>query len=133
MEKLKITLKDGSIREVEKGISVYDVVKGIHSGLAKEAIAAEVDNTLTGLYDTLTKDVSLNVLKFDSEKAQDVFRHTSSHILAQAVKRLYPDAKLGIGPAIENGFYYDFDLEHRFTEEELTKIEKKWRKSSQKN
>lgn len=128
MEKIKITLKDGSIREVEKGISVYDVVKGIHSGLAKEAIAAEVDNTLTGLYDTLTKDVSLNVLKFDSEKAQDVFRHTSSHILAQAVKRLYPDAKLGIGPAIENGFYYDFDLEHRFTEEELTKIEKEMEK-----
>lgn len=128
MEKIKITLKDGSIREVEKGISVYDVVKGIHSGLAKEAIAAEVDNTLTGLYDTLTKDVSLNVLKFDSEKAQDVFRHTSSHILAQAVKRLYPDAKLGIGPAIENGFYYDFDLEHRFTEEELAKIEKEMEK-----
>ncbi len=128
MEKVKITLKDGTVKEVEKGISIYEIAKSIHPALAKEAVAAEVNEKVTGLADEIEEDVALNILKFDSHKAKDTFRHTTSHILAQAVKRLFPDAKLGIGPAIENGYYYDFDLEYRFSEDDLEKIEKEMEK-----
>ncbi len=126
MEKLKITLKDGTTKEVEKGVSIYEIAKGIHPALAKEAVAAEVNGELVSLSYEVMENIELNILKFDS--AENTFRHSSSHILAQAVKRLYPDAKLGIGPAIENGFYYDFDLEHHFSEEDLNKIEKEMEK-----
>ncbi len=128
MERVKITLKDGTVKEIEKGISIFEIAKGIHPALAKEAVAAEVNGKVVGLSDEIKENVVLNILKFDSNKAKDTFRHTSSHILAQAVKRLYPDAKLGIGPAIENGYYYDFDLDYRFSEEDLQKIEKEMEK-----
>lgn len=133
MEKVKITLKDGSVREADKGTTIYDIAKSIHQGLAKEAIAAEVNGKVTGLSYQVNDDIELNIMKFDSDKAKDLFRHSTSHLLAQAVKRLYPDAKLGIGPAIENGFYYDFDCETRFTEEDLVKIEKEMDKIVQEN
>ncbi len=121
---IQVTLKDGSVREAQKGDTILDVAKSIHHGLAKEAVAGIVDGTVQPLSYPLEGDCSLEILKFDDQRGKDVYRHTTSHILAQAVKKLFPEAKLGIGPAIENGFYYDFDLEHRFTEEDLKKIEK---------
>lgn len=125
---ISITLPDGSKREVEAGSSVYDVAKGISRGLAKEAVAARVDGTIQGMDYILPGDCDLEILKFDDEDGAHTFRHTASHIMAQAVKKLYPDAKLAIGPAIDNGFYYDFDLEHRFSDEDFPAIEKEMRK-----
>ncbi len=125
---IKISLPDGSIREAEEGSSVYDVAKGISRGLAKEAVAARVDGEIQGMDYVLPGDCTLEILKFEDEDGAHTFRHTASHIMAQAVKKLYPDAKLAIGPAIDNGFYYDFDLEHRFSDEDFPAIEKEMRK-----
>lgn len=130
---IKITLKDGSVKEIESGTTVLQLAKSIHQGLAKEAVAATVDGEVQGLNFILERDCSLDILKFENEEGKHTFRHTSSHILAQAVKRLFPEAKLGIGPAIDNGFYYDFDLEHRFTEEDFPAIEKEMRKIVESN
>ena len=121
---IKITLKDGSIREVEKGASIYDVAKSISGRLAKEAIIGEVNGEKVDLSYILNEDVELSILKFDDADGEKTFRHSSAHILARAVKRLYPNVKLAIGPAIDNGYYYDFDLDHNFTPEDLIKIEK---------
>ncbi|TCO73667.1 threonine--tRNA ligase [Marinisporobacter balticus] len=133
MENIKISLKDSSIKEVKKGVTVFEIAKEISGRLAKEAVAGEVNNKVVGLLHPVHEDAEVNILKFDDEKAQSVFRHTSSHILAQAVKRLFPSTKLAIGPAIENGFYYDFDSEHRFTENDLEKIEKEMKKIAGEN
>lgn len=121
---IKITLKDGSIREVEKGSSVYDVARSISGRLAKEAIVGEVNGELVDLSYVINEDIELNILKFDDKEGESTFRHSSAHILARAVKNLFPNAKLAIGPAIDNGFYYDFDVENNFTQEDLVKIEK---------
>lgn len=121
---IKITLKDGSVREYEKGIKVLDIVASIGSGLLKAALAAKVNGEVVELSKPVEKDSALEVLTFDDEDGRLPLRHTSSHVLAQAVKRLYPDVKLAIGPAIDNGFYYDFDSEKTFTEAELELIEK---------
>ncbi len=121
---IKITLKDGSVREVEKGSSVYDVAKAISGRLAKEAVVGEVNGELVDLSFELNEDVSLSILKFDDEQGRDTFRHSTAHIMARAVKNLYPSTKLAIGPSIENGFYYDFEVEKNFTLEDLEKIEK---------
>lgn len=125
---IKITLADGSVREMEEGSSVLDAAKSISRGLAKEAVAAKVNGEIRGLEYVLPGDCTLEILKFSDEEGAHTFRHTASHILAQAVKKLYPEAKLAIGPAIDNGFYYDFDLEHRFTEEDFAAIEKEMKK-----
>ena len=125
---IKITLADGSVREMEDGSSVLDAAKSISRGLAKEAVAAKVNGENRGLEYVLPGDCTLEILKFSDEEGAHTFRHTASHILAQAVKKLYPEAKLAIGPAIDNGFYYDFDLEHRFTEEDFAAIEKEMKK-----
>jgi len=125
---IKITLKDGSVREYEKGIKVSEVVASIGPGLFKAALAAKVNGKLYELNDSIEEDAVLEVLTFDDEEGRLAFRHTSSHILAQAVKRLYPDVKLAIGPAIENGFYYDFDSDKAFTEADLEIIEKEMEK-----
>jgi len=123
MENVKIMLKDGSVREVDKGTTVFDIAKQISDGLARVAVGGEVDGDLVDLSYPVEKDCQLSILRFDDEDGKEFFRHTSSHILAQAVKRLYPGTKLAIGPAIDNGFYYDFDSEHKFTPEDLEKIE----------
>lgn len=130
---IKVTLADGSVREAEDGSSVLDVAKSISRGLAKEAVAAKVDGVIQGTGYILTGDCTLEILKFTDEDGARIFRHTASHILAQAVKRLFPEAKLAIGPAIDNGFYYDFDLEHRFTEEDFPAIEKEVRRIVEEN
>ncbi|WP_129596002.1 threonine--tRNA ligase [Anaerophilus nitritogenes] len=133
MELVKIQLKDGSVKEVNKGMTILDIAKEISGRLAKEAVAGEVDNKVVDLSYEIHEDVALNILKFEDEKGKDVFRHTSSHMMAQAVQRLFPNTKLAIGPAIENGFYYDFESEHRFTEEDFEKIEKEMKKIASEN
>ena len=130
---VKITLKDGSVREIEKGSSIFDVAKSISGRLAKEAVVGEVNGEIVDLSFKIEEDVELNILKFDDEKGADAFRHTSAHILAQAVKNLFPDTKLAIGPSIENGFYYDFDTEHVFVPEDLEKIEAEMKRITKEN
>ena len=120
---IHVTLKDGSVKEFENGISVMEIVKGLGAGLYKAACACKVNGELCDLRTVLNEDCALEVLTFDSEEGRRAFNHTASHILAQAVERLYPNAKLAIGPAIADGFYYDIDVEPAFGPEELEKIE----------
>lgn len=125
---IKVTLKDGSIIECNKGATVMKIVENIGAGLARAAMACEVNGVVRDLSYSLQEDCTLNVLTFDDEEGREAYRHTSSHIMAQAVKRLYPAAKLAIGPAIDTGFYYDFDIEKPFSVEDLEKIEKEMEK-----
>lgn len=125
---IKVTLKDGSVKEYQNGISVEEVVASIGSGLLKAAIAAKVNGKTVELSHIINEDCSLEVLTFDDAEGKWTLRHTGSHTLAQAVKRLYPNIKLAIGPAIDNGFYYDFDSDKPFTEENLAAIEKEMEK-----
>ncbi len=121
---INVTLKDGSIKQYPEGITVKEVAESISAGLARVALAAEIDGEVKDLATVLDRDCTLNLLTFDSDGGKHAFRHTASHVLAHAVKRLYPGAKLAIGPAIENGFYYDFDVDTPFTREDLDRIEK---------
>lgn len=121
---VKVTLKDGSVKEVQKGTSIEEIVASIGSGLAKAALAAKVNGKTVELFYKIEEDCRLEILTFDDTEGKWALRHTGSHVLAQAVKRLYPNAKLAIGPAIDNGFYYDFDVDKAFTEEDLSAIEK---------
>ena len=123
-----ITLKDNVVKEYQSGTTAYDIAKDISAGLARAACAAKIDGKVCDLRTCIDKDSSLEILTFDDEDGRRAFRHTASHILAQAVKRLFPDAKLAIGPAIENGFYYDFDVEPPFTADDLVKIEAEMKK-----
>ena len=125
---IKVTLKDGSVKEFENGISLIEVAKSISEGLARSIVAGKVDDSLVSLDYKIEKDCEVALLKFDDSEGKEVFRHTSSHILAQAIKRLYPEAKLAIGPAIDNGFYYDIDLEYRITLDDLVKLEEEMKK-----
>lgn len=125
---IKVTLKDGSIKEYDKGITIKEVAESISAGLARVALAGEVNGSVRDLDYQLEDDCSLSLLTFDDDGGKRAYRHTTSHIMAQAVKRLYPEAKLAIGPSIENGFYYDFDVEKPFSVEELSNIEKEMQK-----
>ncbi len=130
---MKITLKDGSEKIYGDGMSVLEIAADISGGLARVACAGEVNGQVVDLRYVVNGDVDLNILTFNDEKGQDAFRHTTAHILAQAVKRLYPEAKLAIGPSIENGFYYDFDIEKPFTNDDLGVIEKEMKKIVKEN
>ena len=123
-----IILKDGSSKAYAPGTSCADIAASISEGLARVALAAEVDGKVMDLGFVPESDCTVNFLTGDSEGGLHALRHTASHVLAQAVKRLYPEAKLAIGPAIENGFYYDFDAENPFTAEALEKIEAEMKK-----
>lgn len=125
---IELTLKDGSIRQAEAGQSAAEVIKGIGMGLYKAACCVKINGEVKDLRTVLTENCSFEVMTFDSIEGKKAFWHTASHILAQAVKRLYPEAKLAIGPAIDNGFYYDFDVEKPFTADELVKIEAEMKK-----
>ncbi len=120
---ITLTLKDGSKKEFENPVSAYDAAASISQGLARVALAAQIDGEVCDLRHIIDKDCQLAVLTFDDAEGKRAYRHTASHILAQAVKRLYPEAKLAIGPAIDNGFYYDFDSETVFSPEVLEKLE----------
>jgi threonyl-tRNA synthetase len=123
MSKIQITLKDGSLREVEQGTTLAEFAASISRSLAKSAVAAKVDGHVTDLPIKLEKDAKVEFVTFEDAEGRDAFRHTSSHILAQAVKRLFTNVKVAIGPAIANGFYYDFDVAAAFTPEDLAKIQ----------
>ena len=120
---IHVTLKDGSVKEFEAGVSVMDVAKELGAGLYKAACAARVNGEVCDLRTVLDADCALEILTFEDPDGKKAFNHTASHILAQAVKRLYPQAKLAIGPAIDDGFYYDIDVEPAFGPEELAKLE----------
>ncbi len=125
---IKITLKDGSVMEQEAGLSIYEVAQKISERLAKVATSALLDGEVVDLRTILDKDCSLSILTFEDEEGKGAYRHTTSHIMAQAVKKLFPNAKLAIGPSIENGFYYDYDVEKPFSPEDLENIEKEMKK-----
>jgi threonyl-tRNA synthetase len=122
---IQITLPDGTKKELEKGQTAADLAAKIGSGLKKAALAAEVNGQKVDLRRPVEEDAEVNIITFDSPDGKEVYRHSASHIMAQAVKELYPEAKVTIGPSIEDGFYYDFDFERGFTPEDLQKIEKR--------
>ena len=124
---INIRLKDGSIKQYENGVSILDIAKGISEGLARNTFAGLVDGKVMDIRTPIEKDCSLELLTFDSEDGKKAFRHTAAHILAQAVKRLFPESKMAIGPATDEGFYYDFDRAP-FTADELAEIEKEMKK-----
>ena len=124
---MKITLKDGSVKEYSEAKSVYDIALDISEGLARVACAGEVDGEIVDLRTVIDKDCELNIVTANDPEGLRVIRHTASHVMAEAVKRLYPDAKVAIGPAIDDGFYYDFD-NAAFSREDLDKIEEEMKK-----
>ena len=125
---IKVTLKGDVVKEFPKGITAYEVAKEISMGLAKQACAARINGENKDLRTELNCDCALEILTFDDDYGKRTFRHTASHIMAQAVKRLFPKTQVTIGPAVEDGFYYDFDTENSFTPDDLKKIEEEMKK-----
>ncbi|MEG1550788.1 MAG: TGS domain-containing protein, partial [Oscillospiraceae bacterium] len=130
---IKITLKGGTVKEYENAVSIADIAKDIGMGLYKAACVGKINGKVCDLRTMVTSDSEVEILTFDDEDGKKAFRHTASHIMAQAVKRLFPSVKLAIGPAIDNGFYYDFDIETAFTPEILLKIEAEMKKIVKEN
>ena len=130
---MKITLKDGSVKEYEQAKSVLDIAKDISEGLARVACAGEIDGERVDLRTMVDKDCSLNILTFEDKVGRDAFRHTAAHIMAQAIKRLYPETKLAIGPSIDDGFYYDVDSEKVLTTDDFAAIEAEMKKIVKEN
>ena len=129
---INVTLKDGSSKQYESGITVLDIAKDLSEGLARNACCGKINGKVADLRKPVTEDCELEICTFDSPEGKRAFRHTASHIMAQAVKRLYPEAKLAIGPATDEGFYYDFDRAP-FTQEEFAEIEKEMKKIVKEN
>lgn len=125
---MKITLKDGVVKEFDNAVSVYDIARSISEGLARNACAGIVNGETKDLRFIVENDAYVSICTFDDEVGKEAFRHTASHVMAQAIKRLYPETKLAIGPSIADGFYYDFDREKPFSPEELEEIEKEMKK-----
>lgn len=125
---MKITLKDSSVKQYDSAMTAADIAKDISMGLYRNACACKIDGEVKDLRTVIDSDCALEILTFDDEDGKRAFNHTASHIMAQAVKRLYPDVKLTIGPAIHDGFYYDFDVETPFSPEDLEKIEAEMKK-----
>ncbi len=125
---VSITLKNGTVREYPENTTILQMAQDISSKLAKNSVAALFNGQVTGLTAPIDRDGELEILDFENEQAKDVYRHSSSHVMAQAVQRLWPDTKLAIGPAIDKGFYYDFDTEHIFSPEDFALIEKEMQK-----
>jgi threonyl-tRNA synthetase len=130
---MKVQLKDGAVRNYDSPVTVFEIAKELSEGLARVACAGDVNGNLVDLRYEMKEDSSLSILTFEDEKGKSAFRHTTSHILAQAIKRLYPCAKLAIGPAIEDGFYYDFDFEKAISNDDLTAIENEMKKIVKEN
>ena len=127
MNEIKVTLPDGSQRPLSEGATIFDLAASIGAGLAKAAIAGKIDGKLVDLFTPLSDGARVEIVTEKSPEALEIIRHSTSHLMAQAVKALFPQAKVTIGPAIETGFYYDFDVDHPFTPEDLEKIEEKMR------
>ncbi|MDY3828344.1 MAG: threonine--tRNA ligase [Clostridium sp.] len=130
---IKITLKDGAVKEFENSLSVLDIAKSISEGLARNAYCGILNGKVVDLRTVVTDDAELSICTFDSQEGKDTVRHTVSHVLAAAVKRLFPETKLAIGPSIENGFYYDFDKEGAFSSEDVEALEEEMRKIIKEN
>jgi len=128
MNEIKVTLKGGTKKTYPKGVSLFEIAEDISKRLAKEALAAKVDGVVTDLSYKVQDDCQVEILTFDDEEGRKVFWHSTSHVMAQAVKRLFPDTKLAIGPAIDEGFYYDFDREESFSPADIEKIEQEMAK-----
>lgn len=128
MDKVNVELPDGSVLEFDKGTTVEEVAYSIGKGLGRDAVAGVIDGKKVDAYYPIEDDVKLSIITIDSDEGLEVIRHTTSHVMAQAVKRLYDNVKVAIGPDIENGFYYDFDLEESFNQEDLREIEKEMQK-----
>ncbi len=120
---IKITFPDGSIKEYPSGSSSLEIAASISKGLAEDALVAEVNNKLVDIVKPINEDSTVKFYKFGDDEGKKVYWHTTSHIMAQAIEELFPGAKFGVGPPVENGFYYDVDSEHKFTDEDLKKIE----------
>ncbi len=125
MEQIKITLPDGSVREYDKGVTVFEIAKSISGRLASDAIIAKVNGAEKDLDTKIDEDSDLQIFTFRDDEGKHTYWHSTSHLMAHAIQELYPEAKFGVGPAIDTGFYYDFDIDTRLTEEDLEKIEKK--------
>ncbi len=121
---IRITLPDGSVREAPSGTTGLAVAEGIGPGLAKAAVAAKVDGEVWDLARPITRDAELAILTEKDEAALDVLRHSTAHVLATAVRSLYPEAQIGFGPPITDGFYYDFEVPKPFTPDDIEAIEK---------
>ncbi|MBN1069870.1 threonine--tRNA ligase [Clostridium botulinum] len=130
---IKVSLKDGSVKEFEAGLSVYEIAKSISEGLARNACCGVVNGKVCDLRNKLNEDVSLSICTFDSQEGKDAVRHSISHVLAYAVKRLFPETKLAIGPSIATGFYYDFDKDVAFSAQDLEKLEAEMKKIIKEN
>ena len=124
MLSIHVTLPDGSVKAFESGVTVEDVAASISPSLKKQAVAGKVDGHVVDLNREIEKDATVKILTLKDEEGLEVYRHSTAHLMAQAIKRLYPDVKLGIGPVIEDGFYYDVDLPESLTPEDLPEIER---------
>jgi threonyl-tRNA synthetase len=132
-EQIKMTFPDGNVKEFPKGTSTEDIAASISPGLKKKAIAGKINGQMIDLRTGIMEDGKIEIIMPDSEEGLEVLRHSTAHLMAQAIKRLYPETKLGIGPVIEGGFYYDIDSEHTFTPEDLPLIEKEMKKLTGEN
>jgi len=133
LEMINIKLKGGDVKQIEAPMSVFELAQSISGGLARAATAAELNGKTVDLRTIISADAELNILTFDNDTGKSAYRHTASHIMAQAVKRLFPETKLAIGPSIDNGFYYDFDFMRGFTPEDLKNIENEMAKIIKEN
>jgi threonyl-tRNA synthetase len=133
MPKIKITLPDGTSKQHEKGVTAEKVAQSIGKRLAQDALVAKVNGKLVDMSSNINEDAKIKIITYKDKEGVEVFRHSTSHLLAHAVTDLFPDAKPTIGPAVEEGFYYDFDIEHHFTPEDIQKIEKRMQEIVNKN
>lgn len=133
MEKIKVKLPDGDILEVNKGTTPLQIVENLSKKLAREAVAAKVNGVVIDLTRPLEEDCELQILTFDDPEGREVFWHSSAHLMAHAIEELFPGAKFGVGPPIEDGFYYDVDVDRTLTPEDLVKIEEKMRELAQRD
>lgn len=133
MSNIKITFPDGNIKEFESGISAQAIAESISPQFAKRIFVAKCDGIITELAASVTADCSIELLGFNTDEGRDVFLHSSAHLMAQAIKRLWPDAHLGFGPVTDDGFYYDIELEHTLTEEDFPKLEAEYKKIIKEN
>ena len=130
---IHVTLKDGSVKEFEAGVSVIDVAKSLGAGLAKAACAGRINNQVVDLRTPINEDCNLEICTFDDEDGKKAFWHTAAHVMAQAIQHLYPEAKFGIGPALENGWYYDIGGVKPFTPDQFAAIEAEMKKIVKEN
>ena len=125
MSQIKVTFPDGLVKEFDAGITPFEIAKGISKGLSKDALVAEINSKRSELNTPITIDSEVKLFTFKNDEGKDTYWHSSSHLMAHAIKELYPEAKFGVGPSIDNGFYYDIDIDTQLTEEDLKEIEKK--------